>query len=214
MCEFTLIFYAPIIIWTYSHPFLCYYVCAPLEYRQPGTLVRSWCRGWRCACLVVCQSSLELESLWYVTRGDHAILSLVLCCIYFLWFWCWTNFQTYYCWGILCQLFYNFYCLSNNSNFNYVVHVCFVDVWITSYLKDLCVICNYLSSREIGCYSEYTWNSNSPLTFSEMYLRTYLKCTQRFISKPATPYLSKNGLEMHIQNHPKNITEMHIRISP
>lgn len=75
----------------------------------------------------------------------------------FPWFWCWTNFQTYCCWGFLYQLFYNFRGLSNKLIFNYVVHVCFFAVWVGSYLKNLHVIhiiFNYLSIREVGCYNK------------------------------------------------------------
>lgn len=55
----------------------------------------------------------------------------------------------------LCQLFYNFCYLSSGLIFNYVVHECFVDVWLASYLKDLCIIhiiFNYLSSQKVGFY--------------------------------------------------------------
>lgn len=109
-------------------------------------------------CLLSCFSIESIVGVALIcnTGGAWCSFCFVLRCISFLWFLCWTTFQTYCCWGFLCQLFYNFRCLSNDSIFNYVVHVCFADVWVASYLKDLrviSVIFNYLSSRKVGCYT-------------------------------------------------------------
>lgn len=93
MCESTMIIFCIDYYLNVFWPLSCYCVCAPLEYKKSGTWVGAWDWGQCYASLVACQSSL-IMGVALICNTRRTGCSIILCCISFLWFWWWIDFQT------------------------------------------------------------------------------------------------------------------------
>lgn len=134
------LFCVPIIIWMYSHSFFMLLRMCPsgvqiIRYMSRSLILRmSW---FLFSCLSI--ESYSGVSLICNTRG--------ISCLFILFYVAYLSFafddeplfKLIILLRLLCRLFYNLCCLSNDLIFNYVVKIWLIVVWVASYLESICI---------------------------------------------------------------------------